>query len=55
VASQLIDALVINKGFQLPPKFALTALASEEGSIYKVPLIEEEVKAFAKQFSDECL
>lgn len=55
VASQLIDALVINKGFQLPPKFALTALASEEGSIYKVPSIEEEVKVFAKLFIEDCL
>lgn len=54
VASQLIDALVINKGFQLPPKFTLTALASEQGSIYKVPSIEEKAKAFAKQFIEEC-
>jgi len=55
VASQLIDALVINKGFQLPPRFALMALASEEGSIYKVPGIEEKAKAFAEQIMDECL
>ena len=55
VASQLIDALVMNKGFQLPPRFALTALASEKGSIYKVPLIEEKAEAFARIIKEECL
>lgn len=55
VASQLIDALVINKGFQLPPNFALMSLASEEGSIYEVPLIEQAAGAFAQQIVEECL
>lgn len=54
VASQLVDALVINKGFQLPPNFAITALASDEGSIYKVPMIEAKAEAFAKQIAHEC-
>lgn len=55
VASQLIDALVINKGFQLPPNFALMALASDEGSIYKIPTIHAQAEAFAHQFKEECL
>lgn len=55
VASQLIDALVINKGFQLPPSFALMALASDEGSIYKIPDIRRQAAAFARQFKEECL
>lgn len=55
MASQLIDALVINKGFQLPPSFALMALASDEGSIYKIPDIRRQAAAFARQFKEECL
>jgi len=55
VASQLIDALIINKGFQLPPNFALTALASDQGSILKVPSIEKESESFAQRLVAECL
>ncbi|MBN2897503.1 MAG: NAD(P)H-dependent oxidoreductase [Clostridia bacterium] len=55
VGSQLIDALVMNKGFQLPPNFALTELSSDKGSIYKVPHIQEKAKAFAEHMARECL
>lgn len=54
VASQLIDALNINKGFQLPPNFALMALASDEGSINNLPDINERAKEFAKSIYHEC-
>jgi multimeric flavodoxin WrbA len=47
VARQLIDALCINKGFQLPPYFCLTATAYEPGSIYQVPAIEKRAAEFA--------
>ncbi|MDW7670376.1 MAG: NAD(P)H-dependent oxidoreductase [Bacillota bacterium] len=47
VARQLIDALCINKGFQLPPYFCLTATAYDPGSIYQVPAIEKRAADFA--------
>ena len=47
VARQLIDALCINKGFQLPPYFCLTATAYDPGSIYQVPAIEKRAAEFA--------
>ncbi|QCX32549.1 NAD(P)H-dependent oxidoreductase [Caloramator sp. E03] len=48
VAKQLIDALNINKGFRLPPKFCIMATANDPGSIKKVENIEIKVKEFAK-------
>lgn len=48
VAKQLIDALNINKGFRLPPKFCIMATANDPGSIKKVENIETRVKEFAK-------
>ncbi len=53
VASQLIDALTINKGFQLPPYFMLTELASKKGSIYKVDDIQKKARAFAELIKTE--
>ncbi|RQD70110.1 MAG: NADPH-dependent oxidoreductase [Tindallia sp. MSAO_Bac2] len=47
VARQLIGALNINKGFQLPPHFCITATAYEPGSIMDSPNIEKRAADFA--------
>lgn len=48
VARQLTDALCINKGFNLPPRFALMATANDPGSISKIPGIKTTAKEFAE-------
>lgn len=48
VARQLIGALCINKGFNLPPYFSLMATANDPGVISQVPDIE----ALAREFAD---
>ena len=47
VARQLIGALNINKGFRLPPYFAIMSTANDPGSIYKVPEIEIMAQKYA--------
>jgi len=54
VAKQLIGALNINKGFKLPPYFALMATANDPGAIFKVPDIEETARSFAENIKS-CL
>jgi len=53
VAKQLIGALNINKGFRLPPYFALTATANDLGSIRNIPEIDKKAKEFAKNIKRE--
>lgn len=53
VAKQLIGALNINKGFRLPPYFALTATANDPGSIMNVLEIGKKVKEFAENIKRE--
>jgi len=48
VAKQLIGALNINKGFRLPPYFAIMAIANDPGEIKKVKGIEVKAKEFAE-------
>jgi hypothetical protein len=48
VAQQLIGVLNINKGFRLPPYFALTAAANDPGFIKSIPGIDKRAKIFAK-------
>lgn len=48
VAMQLIDALNINKGFRLPPYFAIMEIAYDPGTIKKIPNIENKVRHFAE-------
>ena len=55
VARQLIDALCINKGFQLPPSFCLTATAYDPGSLLQVPGIEKRAATFAALMMNEWL
>lgn len=47
VACQLIGALTINKGFELPPFSMLTAIANDPGSILEVEGIESKARDFA--------
>jgi len=53
VAKQLIGALNINKGFRMPPYFALTATANDPGSIRNIPEINEKAKEFAENIKKE--
>ncbi len=53
IARQLIDALNINKGFQLPPNFAIMETANDRGAILKVEGIRERARAFAENIKGE--
>jgi len=53
VAEQLLGALNINKGFRLPPYFALMATANDPGAIRKVQGIEKEAERFAQNMRKE--
>lgn len=55
VAKQLIGALNINKGFTLPPRFALTATANDPHSIEKVNEIKIKAEKFANCIINEIL
>lgn len=46
VASQLIGALNINKGFRLPPRFALMEMANEPGEIFNRKDIESTIDSY---------
>lgn len=49
VASQLIGALCINKGFRLPPSFAMMAQANAPGDILKIKGLSEQVDQYANK------
>lgn len=53
VARQLTNALCINKGFNLPPRFSLMATANDPGAVSQIPGIEAEAKAFAENMLKE--
>ncbi|SCY51550.1 flavodoxin family protein [Alkaliphilus peptidifermentans] len=53
VAKQLIDALNINKGFYLPPRFAMMETANDPGAIMEVANIESKAQAFAEHMIRE--
>lgn len=53
VAKQLMGALNINKGFRLPPYFALIATANDPGSIMNVRGINKKAKEFAENIKRE--
>ena len=48
VAEQIIGAMACNKGFMLPPHFALIETANNPGDITKLDGIEERAQAFAE-------
>lgn len=54
VGRQLIDALNMNKSFQLPGSFALTETANEAGSVSQVPGIERKAGAYAA-YLESCI
>ena len=49
IATQLIRALNMNKTFQLPPDFTVSAIANDRGSIFEVEDIESRAKDFAER------
>jgi multimeric flavodoxin WrbA len=53
VAKQLIGALCINKGFNLPPYFSLMSTANNPGAISQIPNIETAAKDFAENMLRE--
>ncbi|MBA7542566.1 hypothetical protein ES705_34889 [subsurface metagenome] len=53
VVKQLIGALNVNKGFRLPPYFALIATANDPGSIMNVRGIDKKAKEFAENIKRE--
>ena len=53
LAEQVIGAMCCNKGFQLPPRFALLKTANDPGSILRLPELEEEAAAFAERMLGE--
>ncbi len=48
VASQIVSALNMNKGFWLPPQFCLLETANDKGEAERLPGIEERVARFAE-------
>lgn len=53
VAKQLLNALNINKGFRLPPNFAIMETANDPWSITKVKNIESKAEVFAQNILNE--
>lgn len=53
VARQLADALCINKGFNLPPRFSLMATANDPGAVLELPGIREAAGEFARSLLKE--
>lgn len=49
IATQLIRALNMNKTFQLPPYFTVSAIANDRGSIFEVEDIGSRAKDFAER------
>ncbi|MFD3157711.1 NAD(P)H-dependent oxidoreductase [Haloimpatiens sp. FM7330] len=50
VAKQLIGSLNINKGFRLPPHFAITAIANDPYAIFEIDNIEKRTCKFSQNF-----
>ncbi|MGL5256809.1 MAG: flavodoxin family protein [Proteocatella sp.] len=53
IATQLIRALNMNKTFQLPPNFMVSAIANDRGSIQTVEDIEFRAEEFSKLIVEE--
>lgn len=54
VAKQLIGALNINKGFQLPPYFVIMATANDPLKVLELEGIDEKSRLFAEKINDFC-
>lgn len=55
VASQLVSALCMNKGFYLPEKFCLLETANDAGAAMKLPGIETRLDGFAARMRRQLL
>jgi len=53
VASQLIGALNINKGFRLPPYFSLMAIANDPGAVKEISGINLKAETFSNRIKEE--
>jgi multimeric flavodoxin WrbA len=53
IARQLIDALNINKGFRLPPRFTIMETANDPWSVTKIPDIGLRAQKFAENLINE--
>lgn len=53
VARQLTDALCINKGFNLPPRFSLLATANDPGAALRLPGIYDTAREYAQNMLRE--
>lgn len=54
VASQLVSALGMNKGFQLPPRFCLLETANRSGEALALPGIDTRLDAFSRRILALC-
>ena len=55
VASQVVSALSMNKGFWLPPEFCLMETANDAGTAVLLPGIEERLDRFAQTIQTQML
>ncbi len=55
VASQVVSAMNMNKGFWLPPQFAMLETANDAGTAVRLPGIEERLEAFSGNILDQLL
>ena len=53
VARQLLGALCINKGFNLPPYHSFMATANDPGTALRIPGIEAAAKKFSENIVNE--
>jgi NAD(P)H-dependent FMN reductase len=56
VASQVVSAMNMNKGFWLPPQFCLLETANDAGTAVTLPGIDERLERFSKNILEQlCL
>ena len=55
VASQVVSAMNMNKGFWLPPQFAMLETANDAGTAVKLPGIKERLDAFTGNILEQPL
>lgn len=53
IGTQVIRALNMNKTFQLPPYFSISAIANDRGDIFKLDDISNKVQLFSKRVIDD--
>lgn len=55
VASQVVSAMNMNKGFWLPPRFCMLETANDAGAAVRLPGIEERLKFFSRNILEQLL